>query len=156
MKTLYEFNVDKTVEVEEQETRVEEGKEIIVKKKVSKSVPVKILIKKPNRSLADEGDLYYSVKVSEGIQKGLLTRALLSKRLINDGGTLIAINNAIYVSGQEYMKTLEDLCKDGYLRLRELIPVPTDFIGNISTPPITDPAPFNHSTKIAVLDVRRK
>ncbi|MFT3895662.1 MAG: class I SAM-dependent methyltransferase [Anaerolineales bacterium] len=76
--------------------------------------------------------------------------------LIKDGGTLIAINNAIYVSGREYMQTLEDLCKDGYLSLRELIPVPADFIGNASTPPITDPAPFNHSTKIAVLDVRRK
>lgn len=76
--------------------------------------------------------------------------------LINDGGTLIAINNAVYVSGREYMQTLEELCKDGYLSLRELIPVPGDFIGNASTPPITDPSPFNHSTKIAVLDVKRK
>jgi 23S rRNA (cytosine1962-C5)-methyltransferase len=77
--------------------------------------------------------------------------------LINDGGTLIAINNAIYVSGQEYMQTLENLCKDGYLSIRELIPVPDDFIGsNPVRKPITDPAPFNHSTKIAILDVRRK
>jgi len=77
--------------------------------------------------------------------------------LINDGGTLIAINNALYVSGQEFMQTLEDLCKDGYLSIRELIPVPDDFIGqNQIGKPITDPAPFNHSTKIAILDVRRK
>jgi 23S rRNA (cytosine1962-C5)-methyltransferase len=77
--------------------------------------------------------------------------------LINDGGTLIAINNALYVSGQEYMQTLEDLCKDGYLSIRELIPVPNDFIGpNQIDKPITDPAPFNHSTKMAILDVRRK
>ena len=77
--------------------------------------------------------------------------------LINDGGTLIAINNAIYVSGQDYMQTLESLCKDGYLSIRELIPVPEDFIGHNPTgKPITDPAPFNHSTKIAILDVRRK
>lgn len=77
--------------------------------------------------------------------------------LINDGGTLIAINNALYVSGQEYMQTLESLCKDGYLSIRELIPVPDDFIGfNQVGKPITDPAPFNHSTKIAILDVRRK
>ncbi len=77
--------------------------------------------------------------------------------LINDGGTLIAINNALYVSGQEYMQTLEGLCKDGYLSIRELIPVPDDFIGhNPIGKPITDPAPFNHSTKIAILDVRRK
>lgn len=76
--------------------------------------------------------------------------------LINDGGILIAINNAVYVSGREYIQTLENLCQDGYLSIRELIPVPTDFIGNASIDPITDPKPFNHSTKIAVLDVKRK
>ena len=77
--------------------------------------------------------------------------------LINDGGTLVAINNALYVSGNEYMKRLEDLSKDGYLRIRELIPVPEDFIGYPPIGrPITDPSPFNHSTKIAILDVKRK
>jgi len=79
--------------------------------------------------------------------------------LINDGGTLIAINNALYVSGKEYMQTLETLCKDGYLRIQELIPVPEDFTGYPETRVgtlITNPAPFNHSTKIAVLQVRRK
>jgi 23S rRNA (cytosine1962-C5)-methyltransferase len=79
--------------------------------------------------------------------------------LINDSGTLIAINNALYVSGKEYMQTLEALTKDGYLQIQELIPVPEDFTGRpemrVGTP-ITDPAPFNHSTKIAVLQVRRK
>ncbi len=77
--------------------------------------------------------------------------------LINDGGTLVAINNALYVSGREYMNTLEALCADGYLKLRELIAVPEDFVGyHTAGNPITDPAPFNHSTKIAILDVKRK
>ncbi len=77
--------------------------------------------------------------------------------LINDGGVLIAINNALYVSGQTYIQTLEELCKDGYLKIKELIPVPEDFTGyNKVGLPITDPSPFNHSTKIAVLDVRKK
>lgn len=77
--------------------------------------------------------------------------------LINDGGTLVAINNALYVSGREYMNTLEVLCADGYLKLRELIPVPEDFVGYYTVGnPITDPTPFNHSTKIAILDVKRK
>ena len=87
-----------------------------------------------------------------------------SERLINkvrpliaDGGTLVSINNAVFLSGADYMKTLEKICADGYLSIRELIPVPEDFIGlNRVGKPITDPAPFNHSTKIAVLDVRRK
>ena len=77
--------------------------------------------------------------------------------LINGGGLLVVINNALYVSGVEYMRTLEGLCRDGYLKIRELIPVPQDFIGyETAGVPVTDPAPFNHSTKIAILDVRRK
>ena len=77
--------------------------------------------------------------------------------LIDDGGILVTINNALYVSGREYMRTLEELCQDGYLRIRELIPIPEDIIGyNKIGQPITDPAPFNHSTKIAILDVKRK
>ena len=79
--------------------------------------------------------------------------------LVRDGGWLVAINNALYVSGAEYLQTLELLCTDGYLRMVELIPVPEDFTGFVtsrSAVPITDPAPFNHSTKIAVLEVKRK
>ena len=98
--------------------------------------------------------------------KGRVDQEKESARLINkvrplirDGGYLIAINNALFVSGQEYMQTLEALCADGYLKVRELIPVPEDFTGYPGTRigrPVTDPAPFNHSTKIAVLEVRRK
>jgi 23S rRNA (cytosine1962-C5)-methyltransferase len=79
--------------------------------------------------------------------------------LINSSGTLIAINNALFVSGGEYIQTLEELCKDGYLKIRELIPVPEDLSGYPETRignPITDPAPFNHSTKIVILEVKRK
>ena len=79
--------------------------------------------------------------------------------LINDGGWLVAINNALYVSGQEYLRTLEALCVDGYLRLEQLIGVPEDLAGYPATRVgkfITDPAPFNHPTKIAVLRVKRK
>lgn len=79
--------------------------------------------------------------------------------LINDGGVLIAINNALFVSGAEYLRTLDTLCADGYLAIEELIPVPPDCTGYPETrvrPPLVDPAPFNHSTKIAVLRVRRK
>jgi 23S rRNA (cytosine1962-C5)-methyltransferase len=79
--------------------------------------------------------------------------------LINDGGWLVSINNALYVSGKEYLQTLEGLCADGYLKIAELIPVPEDCTGYPETrtaAPVTEPGPFNHSTKIAVLEVRRK
>jgi 23S rRNA (cytosine1962-C5)-methyltransferase len=79
--------------------------------------------------------------------------------LINDGGYLVAINNALFVSGAAYLHMLETLCADGYLSIEELIPVPLDCTGYpqtvVSTPPV-DPSPFNHPTKIVVLRVRRK
>jgi len=79
--------------------------------------------------------------------------------LVNDGGALVAINNALFLSGQDYMQTLETLCANGYLEIETLIPVPEDFSGypqtRVGNPPV-DPAPFNHATKIAVLRARRK
>lgn len=76
--------------------------------------------------------------------------------LVAHGGYLVAINNALFVSGASYMKDLQSLCRDGYLEIQELMPVPEDFIGwNRAEQParITDPAPFNHSTKMAVMKV---
>ena len=96
--------------------------------------------------------------------KGKVDQVYESARLINkvrplieNDGYLIAINNALYVSGKEYIQTLEALCNDGYLKIEELILVPEDFVGyNETSTYITDPAPFNHSTKIAILKVKRK
>ena len=74
--------------------------------------------------------------------------------LVAAGGWLVAVNNALFVSGRDYLATLNALCADGYLSVDELIAVPPDVTGYpntvVSTPPV-DPAPFNHPTKIAVL-----
>ncbi len=79
--------------------------------------------------------------------------------LINDGGWLVAVNNTLFLSGAAYMQSLIALGADGYMELAEIIPVPADVIGYAHTrcgAPITDPAPFNHATKIAILRIRRK
>jgi len=79
--------------------------------------------------------------------------------LINDGGVLVAINNALFLAGAEYMRMLDSLCADGYVQVEELIPVPEDSAGyphTRRTAPMIDPAPFNHATKIALLRIRRK
>jgi 23S rRNA (cytosine1962-C5)-methyltransferase len=98
--------------------------------------------------------------------KGTVNLAADSQQLINKvrplvghDGYLVAVNNALFISGAEYYQTLEGFCQDGYLSIEALIPAPDDFIGYAQTrqrlPPV-DPAPFNHATKIAVLGVRRK
>jgi 23S rRNA (cytosine1962-C5)-methyltransferase len=89
-----------------------------------------------------------------------------SRRLINkirplvaDNGWLVVINNALFVSGADFYHTLDELCQDDYLAIETLLPVPPDYIGYTQVRKgnlPADPSPFNHSTKIAILRVRRK
>lgn len=79
--------------------------------------------------------------------------------LVAHNGWLVAVNNALFLSGDIYLSILKTLCADGYMNLETIIPVPNDCIGNpkfadCSQP--ADPSPFNHATKIAVLRILRK
>jgi len=76
--------------------------------------------------------------------------------LVRDGGQIIAINNALYLSGDAYLQSLIALCEGGFVEIEKLIPVSEDITGypeTIQSPPITDPLPFNHATKIALLRI---
>jgi 23S rRNA (cytosine1962-C5)-methyltransferase len=78
--------------------------------------------------------------------------------LVKSGGWLAVINNALFVSGADFMEILDSLCADGYISIEGLIPVPDDFLGappeaGVAGHP-TDPAPFNHPTKIAILRIK--
>jgi len=79
--------------------------------------------------------------------------------LVADGGWLVAVNNALFASGKSYLAELEVVCRDGYLSIETLLPIPEDITGfpetRLTHPPV-DPAPFNHATKIAILRVKRK
>jgi len=99
MKKLFEFMVPKEVEVEEIEiSKNEKGEEVKVTKKVKKKEQVKVFLRKPTRLLFDEAELFYGVRLSEGIKAGLLTRALLAKRFTNDGGVLSEDEKNVYAS----------------------------------------------------------
>ncbi|MEL7645365.1 MAG: class I SAM-dependent methyltransferase [Anaerolineaceae bacterium] len=79
--------------------------------------------------------------------------------LVADGGLLIAINNALYLSGAELARSLDALSQSGYIQLETRIPVPQDVSGypeTIQGEPPVPPAPYTHPTKISVLRVRRK
>lgn len=79
--------------------------------------------------------------------------------LVAHDGQLVAINNALFLSGADYLRQLEELCAGGYLAIEALVPVPPDctgFPGTIVQGLPANPAPFNHATKIAVLRVKRK
>ena len=79
--------------------------------------------------------------------------------LVGHGGQLVVINNSLFLSGADFWAELDALCQSDYLAFREIIPIPEDLTGYpdtiVDAPPV-DPAPFNHPTKIAILDVARR
>jgi 23S rRNA (cytosine1962-C5)-methyltransferase len=82
-----------------------------------------------------------------------------ARPLVNNGGQIVAVNNAVFLSGQAFMDSLHALCNDGYVSIDSRIDIPEDCIGypeTITTPQLISPAPFNHSTKIAVLNIRHR
>ena len=81
--------------------------------------------------------------------------------LAADNGIMIVVNNALYLSGKDFLRHIESICDGIYLRLEELISIPEDFCytapsnSSASYYP-ADPAPFNHPTKIVTLRIRCK
>ena len=87
MKKLYEFTIEKKEVVKEKsESENEKGEKVTVEKEVEKSVPHRFFLKRPTRSMYDEAELFYGVRLAEGVKAGLLNHALLAKRYNNDGG----------------------------------------------------------------------
>lgn len=79
--------------------------------------------------------------------------------LIAHEGYLVAVNNAVFVPGSDFQAVLDRICGDGFMTLDRRVDAPLDFVGTDATrvgKPPADPAPFNHSTKMAVLRVNRK
>ena len=86
-KWLYEFKINKEVaEKQKEETTNEKGEKVTVEKDVVSKKPIYFALRQPKRKDYDDADLFYSVKLSEGIKAGLLTRPLLERRYENDGG----------------------------------------------------------------------
>lgn len=89
IKTLYTFDINKEVEeTVKEKSKDKDGSEITIEKTIKKNQPVSFGIRKANRKLYEEAELFYAVKLSEGIKAGLLTQPLLAKRYKNDGGPM--------------------------------------------------------------------
>ncbi len=81
-----------------------------------------------------------------------------ARPLVADGGWLVAVNNALWVSGADWLRTLTE-GSGGYAELEATVPVPDDVRGMLPSMASSwpaDPSPFGHPTKIAVMRVRRK
>ena len=104
MKRIYEFTTNKEEIVKEESVeKKKDGTEVTTSKDVTKDIPHKFFLRRPTRAMTDEAELYYGVRLAEGIKAGLLTRALLEKRFENDGGTRSDDEN------EEYARIIEKL-----------------------------------------------
>ena len=85
-KWLHVFTLDKTQKVKETTVEKDEsGNEVQITKEVEKKVPQRFSILKPTRKIQDDSSIFYSVKVSEAIKLGLITKAFLLKKFQKDG-----------------------------------------------------------------------
>lgn len=85
-KWLYTFEVEKIQKVKETTPdKNEAGEDILVTKEVEKKVPHKFHILNPTRKIQDEAGIFYSVKVSEAIKMGLVTKNYLLRKFQQEG-----------------------------------------------------------------------
>ena len=88
-KWLYNFKVPRKYNKKiEEESKDSEGKPITITREELVTEDVEVYLKRPSRKMFDECNLFYSVKVSEGVKAGLLTRTMIAKRYSNDAGAL--------------------------------------------------------------------
>jgi len=105
-KKIYSFFVNRLEEVEEEDViKNEAGEEIKQIKKVKKQIPVEFFIKKPNRILFDEAELYYGIKLAESIKAGMLTRTSMLKKYESEGGIFTKSEEEVI---NKLMETLKD------------------------------------------------
>lgn len=105
-KWFYTFSVDKEISKKVSEERKEpDGTTITISKEVKEKKPFIFKLRRPNRRIIEEADIYYSAKMGEYLKAGLLSRTLISKRLENDGGDLGE------ASKKEYAATLDSYYK---------------------------------------------
>ncbi len=102
-KWIYTFTLDKEINVSKSETsKNDAGEEITITKTVKEKKPFIFKLKKPNRKMIEDADIFYAAKVGEYLKAGLLTKSLIAKRFENDGGDLSEITK------QRYNEALSD------------------------------------------------
>lgn len=88
-KNIYEFIVEKkTKEQVETVRKNKDGEEETVTKNKTVKVPVKFIVKKPTRRMIDAAEEFFAIQLSKNVKKGIVTKAMLSKKYADTGGTL--------------------------------------------------------------------
>ena len=99
-KFLYEFTVEKEVEKQISEEKMDGDQKITVTRTEKVKEPIKFAILKPTRRLYDMAEIFLAKTISDYIREGIMPISLLAKRFGNDDGVLT-------VEEQAYIDTLK-------------------------------------------------
>lgn len=87
-RALYEFiikkPVEKTIEISEKDEAT--GEEIVRKKKVESIEEINVRCLRPTRKNIEEAEFQYSLKLSECLNMGIMTKQMLYKKYTDTGG----------------------------------------------------------------------
>lgn len=87
-KELFSFDVSLPRDVEETNTRVEDGKTITETVKVARNVSIPICLKTPSRAEKEEAEIERAVWLNKYVERGLMLEAMLIRKYVDQGGTL--------------------------------------------------------------------
>lgn len=107
MKYLYETVINKEVEENIVESKVEDGKTISITSPIKKIKKVKIAIQQPDRKLYKGAELFYSKTLANYLKEGLMPYSLVAKRYANDGGPLTEAEIKRLTELRDTLKNLE-------------------------------------------------
>lgn len=115
-KFLYEFVVEREIEKEIPEKKMEGDQEVTIIRKEKVKEPVKFSILRPTRRTYDMAEIFLAKTISQFIKDGIMPITLIAKRFGNDGGVLTDEENK-YVSElqtrlDQNQKELADLSAD--------------------------------------------
>lgn len=124
---------------------------VVSRLKTGKALYDTVIIDPPFFSSTEAGTVDLSTDSSRLINK--------VRPIVKHEGTIILVNNSLFLKGTTFYEQVESLCQNEYVSIKEIIPVPLDVTGypeTIKSSLSIDPAPFNHSTKMIILDIKRK
>lgn len=129
-KYLYETFVNKEIEENIVDVKIEDGKTTTTTSPVKKIQKIKVSVLQPNRKLYRGAELFYSKSLSTYLKEGLMPYSLVAKRYANDGGPLTETEIKKLNELKENLKILE---KEFFVTLTSVIDsssAPDDIIIN--------------------------
>jgi len=109
MENIYEFTLNKKVKKQvEKKRKNKQGEEETILSTQTVNCPVKFIIKKPTRRLADDAELFYSIQLSKAIKMGIVTKAMLIKKYADNGGALSEEESRELLKSMKKLNDLEN------------------------------------------------